>query len=141
MLLFQSKLAHFTNFVSQFQGGGLFLFQTQFFFSFQTSIHSLWRQKRWKMIMPQILSYKVFPTPCHNTITKYFVWNSMTYPWKIKNFGVDSPAQYLQVLWQYSVSIVVILKSIEAILEKCVHLQVQYSWVLSQVMNQFCRCF
>ena len=31
-----------------------------FFFSFQTSIHSLWRQKRWKMIMPQIRSYAKF---------------------------------------------------------------------------------
>ena len=40
-----------------------------------------------------------------------------------KKPGVYSPAQYLQVLWQYSPSIVVILTSIELILEKCVPLQ------------------
>ena len=38
--------------------------------------------------------------------------------------GVYSPAQYLEVLWQYSASIAVILTSFEQILEKCVPLQV-----------------
>ena len=37
---------------------------------------------------------------------------------------VYSLAQYFPTLWQYSPSIVVILTSIESILEKCVHLQV-----------------
>ena len=37
--------------------------------------------------------------------------------------GVYSPAQYLQVWWQYSASIVVILTSIASILEKFVHLK------------------
>ena len=39
-------------------------------------------------------------------------------------YGMYSPAQYLTVLWQYSLSIVIILASIEPILEKCVHLQI-----------------
>ena len=51
-----------------------------------------------------------------------------------KSLRVYSPAQYLQVLWQYLASIVVILTSIDPILGKCVHLQVQFSWVLTQYL-------
>ena len=45
-----------------------------------------------------------------------------------------SPAQYSQIYVTILVSIVVILTSIDPILEKCVHLQVQYSQVLSQYL-------
>ena len=74
----------------------------------------------WPLIVQRVMTTSIFIKRMDLLTCKYFV-NTWSIPTGILMIplGVYSSAKYLQKLWQYLLSIVVILTSIEQILEKC----------------------